>query len=97
MLEAANGVDALRLAEESHDGKIHLLVADVVMPLMGGRELAQELIQIHPETKVLHTPGYAGDVTENHGTPTSGADFLQKPFTPDVFVRKVREIPDSRN
>jgi CheY-like chemotaxis protein len=97
VLEAANGVDALRLVQESHDGEIHLLVADVVMPLMGGRELAQELIQIHPETKVLHTSGYAGDVTENHGTPISGADFLQKPFTPDVFVRKVREILDSRN
>ncbi len=66
------------------------------MPLMGGRELAQKLIQMHPETKVLHTSGYAGDVTSNHGTPMSGADFLQKPFTPDVFVRKVREVLDGR-
>ena len=94
VLEAANGVDALRVASDLGEEEIHLLVADVFMPLMGGRELAQELIKIHPEVKVLHVSGYTSSFIGRHGISASPVDILPKPFTPDVFIRKVREVLD---
>jgi CheY-like chemotaxis protein len=92
VLEARHGVDALRVAER-HSDAIHLLVTDVVMPHMGGRELANRLATTRPAIKVLFISGYA-DHALMHADLVRGAAFLQKPFTPDVFARKVRSLLD---
>jgi CheY-like chemotaxis protein len=82
-----------RLAAD-HGGPIHLLVTDVVMPQMSGRELAERLAAIRPSMKRLFMSGYS-DHALVHDQVTPGFAFLQKPFTPDVFARKVRSILDS--
>jgi PAS domain S-box-containing protein len=93
VLEALHGVDALRVAER-HPDDIHLLVTDVVMPHMSGRELAQRLETVRPVMKTLFMSGYS-DHGLLPGELTPGAAFLQKPFTPEVFARKVRSILDT--
>ena len=90
VLEAANGNDALKAIDGYSDGKVDLLITDVVMPLMGGRELADRLSKIHPETKVLFTSGYAGDQLGDVRMRDEGADFLPKPYTMNSLVSKVR-------
>jgi PAS domain S-box-containing protein len=94
VLEAENGIDALRVCEE-HIGDIDLVVTDVVMPEMGGGELAGKLKEVRPGTPVLMVSGYAEDAVLRHGIAESQAWFLEKPFTPDALVRKVREVLDS--
>jgi two-component system, cell cycle sensor histidine kinase and response regulator CckA len=91
VLEAADGVEALRLAE-AHPGPIHLLIADVIMPAMGGGPLAEKLVACRPGTKVLFTSGYPDDAVVQHGVPEGQVAFLQKPFTPTGLARKVREV-----
>jgi CheY-like chemotaxis protein len=93
VLEARHGVDALRLAER-HSDDIHLLVTDVVMPHMSGREAAERLMTVRPAIKVLFMSGYT-DHAVMHRDLTPGAAFLQKPFTPDAFARKVRQVLDA--
>ena len=93
VLEARHGVDALRVAER-HADEIHLLVADVVMPHMSGRELAERLATVRPAMKILFMSGYA-DHTLVHDDVTPNAGFLQKPFTPEVLARRVRRILDA--
>ncbi|MCH8206415.1 MAG: response regulator [Chloroflexi bacterium] len=92
VLTAANGHEALSIARHYKDQEIHLLLADVVMPLMGGRELSEQLKELHPETKVLYTSGYTDDMMVNYGFPGPASEFVQKPFTPAVLARKVREV-----
>ena len=72
--------------------KIDLVITDVVMPGMGGRELVKQLIQLRPETKVLYLSGYTEDAILSEGTIEKGAAFLQKPFTLQNLSRKVREV-----
>ena len=91
VLEAANGGDALLLCERN-SAPIHLMVTDVIMPGMTGRELAQRLQQIRPDTKVLYMSGYATDVIANKGILESGVAHLPKPFAPSSLARKVREV-----
>jgi len=93
VLEAHHGVEALKVAEH-HPHDIHLLVTDVVMPQMSGRELAERLAVVRPSMKRLFMSGYT-DHALVHDQVTRGFAFLQKPFTPDVFARKVRSILDS--
>ncbi len=93
VLAAASGHEALRLAER-HAGPIHLLVTDVVMPGMNGREVALLLEPAHPETKVLYVSGYPDASIVHHGLLEPGLAFLQKPFGPDALARKVREVLD---
>ncbi len=93
LLEAANGNEALRMAQE-YAGEIHLLLTDVVMPQMGGKELANRLKTLRPGMKVLFTSGYTDDAIVHHGVLNSGIDFLQKPFSPETLAQKVREILD---
>jgi two-component system, cell cycle sensor histidine kinase and response regulator CckA len=85
VLEASDGGEALLLCQGYKD-PIHLVVTDVVMPQLGGRELARRLATLRPEVKVLYMSGYADD-----GAAEAGAAFLQKPFMPDDLARKVRE------
>jgi len=93
VLEARHGVDALRVAER-HTDDIHLMITDVVMPHMSGRETAERLSKVRPKMKVLFMSGYT-DHALMHRELTPGASFLQKPFTPDNFARKVRHVLDS--
>jgi len=93
VLEAANGATALSLARQ-HQSAIHLLVTDVVMPEVSGRELADQLVQLRPDMKVLFMSGYTDDAVVRHGILQEGIAYLQKPFTPDTLARKVRAVLD---
>jgi len=93
VLEAHHGAEALELSNR-HAGPIHLLVTDVVMPQMSGRELAQRLSTLRPDLKVLYMSGYTDDAIVRHGVLASGIAFLSKPFTPDALALKVRELLD---
>ncbi len=92
VLESESGADAIRLAEE-HGGPIHLLVTDVVMPEIGGRQLAESVRTYRPEVKVLYMSGYTDDAVIHHGVESTDA-FVQKPFTPLGLARKVRAVLD---
>jgi PAS domain S-box-containing protein len=94
VLEAGDGARALRVAE-MHLRPIHLLLTDVVMPEMGGRELAERLLALHPAARVLFTSGYTDDALVRHGVLEDEVAFLHKPFTPADLARKVREVLDS--
>jgi CheY-like chemotaxis protein len=91
VVEAENG-EAGMAAAAQHEGKINLVITDVVMPGMGGRELVKQLVQTRPGTKVLYLSGYTEDAIINEGTIERGAAFLQKPFTLQNLSRKVREV-----
>ena len=93
LLEASNGTDALRYAEEHH-GRIDLLLTDVVMPCMNGRQLSKELAAARPEIKVLFMSGYAGDAVLRDEFPTDLA-FLPKPIAPDALLNAVRQLLDT--
>ena len=93
VLEADGGPDALRLWEQ-HATAIDLLLTDVVMPQMSGRELAEQLKTARPDLKVLYMSGYTNDVIARHGVLDSETAFLQKPFTADSLGRKVRIVLD---
>jgi CheY-like chemotaxis protein len=91
VLEAADGAEALRVAEK-HQGPIHLLLTDVVMPGMDGRVLAESMVRSHPDLKVLYVSGYTDDAILRHGVLDSKIVLLQKPFTRENLARKVREV-----
>jgi two-component system, cell cycle sensor histidine kinase and response regulator CckA len=91
VVEAENG-EAGMAAAVRHEGKIDLVITDVVMPGMGGRELVKQLAQTRPETRVLYLSGYTEDAILSEGTIERGAAFLQKPFTLQNLSRKVREV-----
>ncbi len=93
VVAAANGPEALRLAA-SHEGGIDLLLTDVIMPEMRGHHLAAELTQRHPDTLVIYMSGYTDNALVHAGSLPEGTTFLQKPFTPDVVLRRVREVLD---
>jgi PAS domain S-box-containing protein len=92
-LEARQAQEALEFAEK-HPGPIHVMLTDVVMPKMSGRELANQLATLRPEAKILFMSGYATNAIIHHGVLDPGTAFLQKPFTPDALVRKIRQILD---
>jgi CheY-like chemotaxis protein len=92
VLIADGGSRALRMAAE-HEGVIHLLVTDVVMPLMGGKEVAERVAAQRPELKVLFMSGYTEDAVIRQGLP-EGISFLSKPFTARALAAKVRELLD---
>jgi CheY-like chemotaxis protein len=94
VLAAANGVEALTLAE-SHRGPIDMLVADVVMPQMGGPALANRLLPQRPEMRVIYVSGYADEAIGDPDVLRAGAAFLQKPFSLDSLLQMVREILDT--
>ena len=91
VLSAGTPGEAIRLAEE-HGGEIHLLLTDVVMPEMNGRELAQKLLSLRPGLKRLFMSGYTADVIAPHGVIDEGVPFIQKPFSFEALAAKVREV-----
>ncbi len=93
VIEARDGESALRIVEDRRE-RLHLLLTDVVMPKMGGRELARRLISRHPDVKVLYMSGYPDDALGEHGVLEPGAVLLQKPFTPQGMADKVRQVLD---
>jgi signal transduction histidine kinase len=93
VIEAANGAEGLLVAEE-HEGKIDLVLTDVVMPVMGGKEMANALRGSRPDTKVLFTSGYTEDTVGHQGILLPGIEFLQKPYLTASLARRVREVLD---
>jgi two-component system, cell cycle sensor histidine kinase and response regulator CckA len=91
VLEAANGMEAV--AQHANAAPlIDLVVTDLVMPEMGGRELAARFRASHPHTRVLYMSGFTQDAALRQGVLAAGEMFLEKPFTPDGLARKVREV-----
>jgi DNA-binding response OmpR family regulator len=94
VIEAADGAVAMQIAV-AHEGVIHLLLTDVIMPGMNGRELAQRISEIRPNVKVLYMSGYTENVIGQDGTLDAGVRLLQKPFNLRDLKSKVREVLDA--
>ena len=96
VLEAANGHEALNVTEAGTGGDVDLLVTDLVMPLMGGGDLAERIQTRYPKATVIFTSGYQDDTVVQHGVRRQDECFLPKPFTPGTLARKVREVLEKR-
>lgn len=94
ILEAGSGAEALRIFEQHH-GVIDLLLTDVIMPQMSGRDLAQRLRSVQPSLKVLYMSGYTDDMLAHHGVLEPNVFLLPKPFAPDELGAKLREVLDT--
>ena len=94
MFEARDVADAILIAER-HTGPIHLLLSDVVMPQMSGRQLVESLKEVREDFKVLFMSGYTDDAIVHHGVLEKGVNFIQKPFSIERLARKVREVLDN--
>jgi PAS domain S-box-containing protein len=90
VLQAGDGHDALRILEQ-HD-PVHLLLTDVIMPVMGGRELAKRVSSFRPATRILYMSGYTDDTLAFYGLPQAGSAYIQKPFTPVALAEKLRQV-----
>lgn len=96
VFEAGNASQAIQLAK-LYKETIHLLLTDVIMPKMNGKEMAEHIKTIHPEAKVLYMSGYNDDIIANHGVLDENLHFLPKPFSPSTLAHKVREVLDINN
>ena len=95
VLQAGNGVEALRLVRERNGHGVDLVLTDVVMPQMGGKDLADTLRVEYPAVKVLFASGYTEDAIVHHGVIDPNVAFIEKPYTPGALARKVREVLDA--
>jgi CheY-like chemotaxis protein len=95
VLEADSAEQAVAIAR-SHRDALDLVLTDVIMPGMSGRQVAEAVAQARPGTKVLYMSGYADDALGPHHVLEPGTQLLEKPFAPDVVLRKVRELLDRR-
>ncbi|MCK4814355.1 response regulator, partial [bacterium] len=97
VLEAANGLQAISYAYDAVQNEIKLMITDVVMPEMSGRELVDQLKLKDVSLKVLYISGYTDDAIIRHGISAEEVDFLQKPFSSFTLVQKVRELLDRKS
>jgi DNA-binding NtrC family response regulator len=95
VLSAAIGSEAIRMSSE-YEGRIHLLVTDVIMPDCNGREVSNAVRGSRPELETLFVSGYATDVIAHHGVLDEGLEFLPKPFSRQAFLKRVRDLLDHR-
>ena len=96
VLEAVDGEDAVRISRNYHHD-IHLLVSDMVMPNMNGRDLAKQMHEMYPEMKTLYMSGYTANVIAHHGVLDEGINFIQKPFARGDLSIRIREVLDSNS
>ena len=96
ILEAENGEKALNVSE-THEGPIHLLLTDVVMPRMSGTDLSEKLQSIRPETRVIYMSGYTADAIVRNGILRQDINFIEKPFSLESLGKKVRQVLDAEN
>jgi len=96
VLEASNGADTLMICKEQKE-PIHLILTDVVMPQMSGRQLVEQLRQVYQNLKVLYMSGYTDNIIVHHGVLERGINYIQKPFTVGALAGKVREVLDNKN
>ena len=94
VISASNGLEALKICDDNRDLKFDLLMTDVVMPLMGGRELSERLMVKLPDLKILFTSGYSDDAVIRNDVIKSNTNFIQKPFTLDTLANKIQDILD---
>jgi two-component system, cell cycle sensor histidine kinase and response regulator CckA len=94
VLAATNGIESVL---ENHDSKVHLLLTDVVMPGMSGRDLAKRLLVERPDLRVLYTSGYTDETIAHHGVLETGMTFIQKPFTPTELLVKFQTSSTPRS
>jgi two-component system, cell cycle sensor histidine kinase and response regulator CckA len=94
VLKASTPGEAIRLAHE-HVGEIHLVITDVIMPVMNGRQLASNLLSVYPQIKRLFMSGYTADIIAHHGVLDEGVHFIQKPFQLSALAAKLREVLDT--
>jgi CheY-like chemotaxis protein len=95
VLVAENGEDALQISK-AYDGSIDLIITDVVMPKINGKELVERLQPLFPDIKVIFMSGYTDNAIAHHGVLDSDMNFLEKPFTPEGLAKKAREILDNK-
>ncbi|HVG39223.1 MAG TPA: response regulator, partial [Pyrinomonadaceae bacterium] len=93
VLVAAHGVEALNTCSDA-DVKIDLMLTDLIMPHMGGRELAERAGRLRPDLKILFTSGYTDDAIFHRAALEPGRAFIEKPFAPDALARKIRRVLD---
>jgi hypothetical protein len=96
VLSAVNGQDALRVVREHNGAPISLVVSDAIMPVMGGKAMAEWLKTAYPDLKILFTSGYTDDTVAHDGALDAGIQFLAKPYTPATLARKVRDLLDAQ-
>jgi YesN/AraC family two-component response regulator len=96
VVEAVNGKEALRKCREVPDRSFDLLITDVVMPEIGGQELAERLSRMYPQLKVLFISGYTDNASMRRHLQTQEVHFLQKPFTSASLAKKVRTLFDGK-
>ena len=96
VLSATSATKALEVAG-AHAGPIHLLVTDVIMPGLNGRQLAEALQSVRPDVGVLYVSGYTSDVIAHHGVLDEGVEFLEKPFNSTELLVRVREVLDKES
>jgi CheY-like chemotaxis protein len=93
VLEAGHGSEALVICDEEKE-PIHMLMTDLIMPDMNGKQLAERVSALRPDTKILFMSGYTDNAILHNGVFEPGTNFLQKPFTPSAIIRKVRAVLD---
>jgi CheY-like chemotaxis protein len=97
VLSALNGQDALRVVREHKGAPVRLVITDVIMPLMGGKVMAEWLKATYPDLKILFTSGYTDEAIADQGVLETGVEFLPKPYTPARLARKVRQLLDEKS
>jgi two-component system, cell cycle sensor histidine kinase and response regulator CckA len=93
VLEARHGIEALTVVQ-AYVGRLHLVLTDVIMPQLSGREVAEAIADIDPSIKILYMSGYTDDAVLRHGIVSDAVNFIHKPYTADALLQTVRQVLD---